>query len=127
MSFLRSAGFTYSITVVYNRSRGMWGLDALRVDALQPGFTDGHVGLQRGTCISENKMALLVWIGLGCQAFRADPQETVQHGWLSCFGTLPLPMALSTYLLVLGRNKAPWDGCSGLLGMEGCSVYSLNP
>lgn len=40
MSFLRSAGFTYSMTVVYNRSRGRWSLDALRVDALRPGFTD---------------------------------------------------------------------------------------
>lgn len=60
MSFLRSAGFTYSITVVYNRSRGRWSLDVLKVDALWPGFTDMSMGFQRGTGISEDKMTQLV-------------------------------------------------------------------
>lgn len=48
MSFLRSAGFTYSITVVYNTSRGRWSLGAFRVETLRPGFTDTSVWDFRG-------------------------------------------------------------------------------
>lgn len=54
------------------------------------------------------------WIGPACQTLRADPRKC-----LACLVVLlwhtALVYAPSHYLLVLGGDKAPWDGCSEFL------------